>query len=461
MNIVIFGGTGDLAYRKLYPALYNLILDSKLPEDIKIFSIGSRKLSKEKFRENISESIKRFSRRSSDIKLCADDIECLEYIRGDISSNELYELLAKKLDKTNNIFYLAVKPELFESISHGLKKCGLNKNAKVIVEKPLGWDLKTAVDINRAILSSFQENDIYRIDHYLGKEMTRNIAVLRFANEIFEPLLCSHFIENIQISICENIGVLDRGRYYDKAGAIRDMLQNHMMQLLCLATMEMPLSMSPDDIARAKISIINDLKIPESNDIIIGQYNGYVNEDGVSPDTLTETYAALKTSINNDRWRGTNIYLRTGKMLSSRYAQVVYEFRKPDKRIFKNADRSNLLALMIQPSEGVSVKFNLKKPASETEINHVKMNYCQTCIYGTNSPEAYEKLIFDSIEGDRSSFTSWQEVEASWRYIDEIQKIVKLNRIDILKKYDKGTIGPIEAAALHDHNKEWIENLND
>jgi glucose-6-phosphate 1-dehydrogenase len=380
---------------------------------------------------------------------------------GNINSNELFDKLAKKLDKSNNIFYLAVKPELFENIAHGLKKYDLHENSRVIVEKPLGWDLGTAGKINKAILSAFEEDNIYRIDHYLGKEMTRNITVLRFANEIFEPLLCSRYIENIQISICEDIGVLDRGRYYDKAGAIRDMLQNHMMQLLCLATMEMPASMSPDDIARAKISVINDLKIPESKNIIIGQYNGYLNEEGVSPDSITETYAALKTSIDNDRWKGTDIYLRTGKMLSRRYAQIVYEFRKPEKRIFKNADRSNLLALMIQPSEGVSVKFNLKSPGSETDINYAKMNYCQTCIYGENSPEAYEKLIFDSIKGDRSSFTSWQEVEASWRYIDEIQKTVDLNRNNFLKKYDKGTTGPRESVDLHDKGKVWIGDLND
>ena len=449
MNFVIFGGTGDLAYRKLIPALYNLMLDGLLPKNINVYGVGSKYLGDEEYRKTAIEKIKLYSRREFDQKICEEKIKCLKYIQSDIRSDDAYMSFSEIFSIKENIFYLAVDPELYKPIIHTIKNASLNvqngKYAKVIIEKPFGWSLKTAVEINHTISSIFPEESIYRIDHYLGKEMTRNISVIRFANEIFEALLCSRYIANIQVIINEDIGILDRGRYYDKTGAIRDMFQNHLLQLLCLATMEKPSSLNSEDVIDQKVRILDALKICEKNkseDLIIGQYDGYREEKDIKIDSETETYIAVKISIDNTRWKDTDIFLSTGKMLENKLATIVYNFRKSDSNIYGSKIDRNKIEILIQPNEGISIGFNIKQPGNENIVNQVKMDFCHECFYGSNTPEAYEKLLDDVFRNDKTSFTRWDEVKAAWSFVDRIIDIIEKDKKSFLKIYTKRSRGP-------------------
>lgn len=438
MDLIIFGGTGDLAHKKLYPAIYSLYKENKLPKQLKLTALGTKSFDDSSFLNRVFEDI----RAHSDEKASEENFPPLRYISGDAKNLETYKKLMAVTRRGRKIFYLAVMPELFESIIKGLGASGLAKNARVIVEKPFGHDSASAERINRIISEAFCEDHIYRIDHYLGKEMTMNITALRFANAIFEPFLNSRYVDNIQVSICEESGAAGRGRYYDNAGAIKDMIQNHILQLLSLALIEKPESLDPSHIAKEKVKILRSLQLSGQLPVI-GQYEGYRDEKDVSADSTTETYAALKLGIDSERWRGTDIYVRTGKKLKNRFACIVYVMRNDEKQIYDTSE-TNRLVMLIQPSEGVSLSFNLKKPGTGNDIGAVSMDFCQTCRYGPNTPEAYEKLLYDVFMSDKASFTTWEEVKYSWALADEITAAANIIKKERLLIYTQGSKGPTD-----------------
>ena len=443
MNIVIFGGTGDLAYKKLFPAIYQLYKKQIPAEDMHIYGIGSRPLSDDEYKRRIAENIGLYVKDPEQAYTWAANKAEIRYIQGDVSLPETYRLLSGYISQADgSIFYLAVMPEYFGNIADGLLQEGLNKSGKIAVEKPLGWDLETSEAVNDALARAFPEKEIYRIDHYLGKEMTGNILVLRFANGLFDPLLNDRHIGRIRIYINEESGVLNRGRYYDRAGAIRDMVQNHILQLLCLAVMEKPASLLPEHVSAEKIKVLEALRFSGARDLVLGQYEGYCSESGVSEDSNTETFAALKVNMGNARWSDTCIYLQTGKMLDEKSAHIEYEFRKGAVNIFGDSLRNNKLSIRIQPEEGVSMDLNVIMPGSPNEIANAEMKYCQPCSYGINSREAYEKLLHDMIAGDKASFTSREEVRQSWIFTDKVMKTADTYRKELLQIYEQGGKGP-------------------
>lgn len=382
----------------------------------------------------------------------------------------------------NRIYYLAVAPEYFQIIVENLRLHGLaaqdNSWQRVVIEKPFGRDLVSARTLNRSITSVFGEENIYRIDHYLGKEMIQNIMVLRFANSIFEPIWNNRYIDHVQISATETVGVETRVGYYEKAGALRDMLQNHLLQALTLTAMEPPTSLDTQSVRDEKVKVLRSLSTytPESvkYNVIRGQYGpsepgfsaksgrhlrGYRQEEGIAPSSQVETFVALKTEINNFRWAGVPFYIRTGKRLAEKSAQIVVQFKQLPQVLYRQEYPGldpNVLIIRIQPKEGVVFQFNAKKPGVEQGITPVGMDFCQNCDYESNSPEAYEKLLLDIIRGDSTLFTRWDEVEYSWRFVDHISEAWKQETPDF-PNYSAGSWGPVEAEELlaRDGRRWW------
>lgn len=484
--MVIFGGTGDLTHRKLLPALYNLIHSKKLPENFAIVSIGRKEIDNETYRQEALSSIIKFSRfKKIDEDLWSEIAKRLYYKKLEFHNSSGYDELnnfLKGLDKVyntngNRIFYLAVSPEYFDTITEELNahKLVTNDNSwqRLIIEKPFGRDLSSAIRLNQTISKVFGEGNTYRIDHYLGKEMIQNLMVLRFANSIFEPLWNNRYIDNIQISSSETVGVENRGGYYDEAGALKDMVQNHMLQLLTLTAMEPPMDLSSISIRDEKVKILRSLEkmTPEKiqNNIVRAQYgegfNGktklksYVNEDRVSFDSKTETFVALKLYVENFRWAGVPFYIRTGKRLAAKSTEIIVQFKSIPKILYSKEHEnlnSNLLIIKVQPKEGIYFKFNTKMPGTENNIIPVQMDFCQSCQFESNTPEAYEKLLFEVMNGDNTLFTSWDEVEYSWKFVDSIASTWK-NENFRLPIYNAGSRGPQEAnELLQKDNRHWI-----
>ncbi|WP_078681142.1 glucose-6-phosphate dehydrogenase [Clostridium sp. USBA 49] len=474
--LVIFGGTGDLTHRKLLPAIYNLKRSQNLPDNFAIVSIGRKNLSSEEYREQIYLSLKKYSKYIIE-DIHWDDISKRLFYKNfnfnDIKGYSELKTFLEELDKKyktsgNRIFYLAVAPEYFDLITDNLHKEGLVKNTssfqRLIIEKPFGRDLSSARKLNRKITEVFSEENIYRIDHYLGKEMIQSLMVLRFANSIFEPLWNNKYIDNIQISSSETVGVENRGGYYDEAGALKDMVQNHMLQLLTLCAMEPPINLTSSSIKDEKVKILRSLEkiTPEkiSKDIIRGQYIrgivdnkevlSYREEDKVSPVSNTETFVALKLHVENFRWAGVPFYIRTGKRMKNKSTEIVIQFKSMPKVLYgKSSDEilPNLLVIRVQPMEGIFFQFNTKKPGTENIIIPVQMDFCQNCQFGINTPEAYERLLYDAMNGDSTLFTSWDEVEYSWKFVDIISDYWKNNN-ETLYYYESGSLGPQKAEEL-------------
>ncbi|MFZ5988160.1 MAG: glucose-6-phosphate dehydrogenase [Bacillota bacterium] len=478
--LVIFGGTGDLTHRKLIPALYNLKYQNWLPENFAVVSIGRRNKTDDEYRKEAWDSVGKYSRFELNEKMWGEISNNLYYKKVDFEDGKDYEALkvflkgieSDKGTEGNIIFYLAVAPEFFETIITNLHENGMvNADGpswqRVVIEKPFGSSLKSARDLNRKIAQVFNEKNTFRIDHYLGKEMVQSIMNVRFANSLFEPLWNNKYIDNIQISSCETIGIENRGEYYEKAGALGDMIQNHMLQILALVAMEPPAGTSAESIRDEKVKVLGSIKefTPEvvAGDIVFGQYSegeteagtvvGYRQENKVSPDSKTESYAAIKIQIDNPRWEGVPFYIRTGKRLAEKTTDIVVQLKMPANAV--NMEESsgyepNLIVIRIQPKEELFIRFNTKKPGILGQICPVKMNYCQkcrTCELQTNSPEAYEKLIYDVINGDSTLFTRWDEVEKSWSIIETI-KDSKGSKALSFPNYKPGTWGPDEADEL-------------
>lgn len=476
-TFVIFGGTGDLTHRKLMPALYNLLKENNLPRSFAVVSIGRRNLSREEYLEQIKTSIITYGRYPFDEDTWSELRNLIYYKQMDFTDISEYELLKSFLNEVdikhhtngNRIYYLAVAPEFFEVIVDNLVKTNLNKHegkfTRVMIEKPFGRNLQSAIYLNQKIIEVFGEENTYRIDHYLGKEMLQNIMVIRFANSLFEPVWNKDYIEQIQITASETIGVGSRGNYYENAGAIRDMVQSHLLQLLSLIAMERPKDLSPNSVRDEKVKVLQKLKPTNKEDIkksvVRGQYKSYRHEPNVSPISNTETFVALKLEVDTPRWKNVPFYVRTGKKLPRKAIEIIIQFKHPEKMLYDNLTSiPNMLIIKVQPQEGIYLVFNAKKPGTKNTIIPVQMDFCQNCDVGINTPEAYERLLLDAFNGDSTLFARWDEVLYSWKFIDAIIETWQDDNVN-LPHYEDGSYGPEEANALLARDgREWI-NLED
>ncbi|MCK8489282.1 glucose-6-phosphate dehydrogenase [Paenibacillus sp. MBLB2552] len=473
----IFGATGDLARRKLFPAIYSLYREGKLAEDFAVVGVARRPRSDEEFKEDLYRSIEEFCRyKIGDKEQWARFADHFSYKSLDINNVDGYRELRELTESVetrfgipgNRLFYLALAPELFGSVSFNLQKGGMLNTSgwhRLVIEKPFGYDLQSAQKLNEELSQVFKEEEIYRIDHYLGKEMVQNIEVIRFANAFFEPLWNNKHIANVQITLSETVGVEERGGYYDHAGALRDMGQNHMLQMLTMIAMEPPSRLFPEDIRDEKVKVLRSLRPYDSAQevkeyVVRGQYTegeargkklpGYRQEDKVDPNSNTETYFAAKVFVDNFRWAGVPFYIRTGKRLPVKTTEVVVEFKQMPTNVYlgqKHTLEPNLLVIRVNPMEGIYIKINAKKPGSESQIEPLAMEFCQSCLVGINSPEAYERLIHDAAQGDSTYFTRWDEVATAWAFVDRIAAAWAQNPSDI-STYPAGSWGPKDADEL-------------
>ena len=484
--LVIFGGTGDLTHRKLIPAIYNLESDGLLPNDFVVVCVGRKAKTQEEYRLELFKSLEEFSRCKITDILWEKISHRLFYYQLDFDNPPAYQafkdyLLDLDIEfKTlgNRLYYLSVAPAYFEIITLNIKKYNMADNIgawqRLIIEKPFGKNLETAKYLNGVIRSVFPEENIFRIDHYLGKEMLQNLLVLRFGNAMFENIWNNKYIDNIQITAYETVGVESRADYYESSGALLDMVQNHLLQLLSIISMEPPISLNPKDIKIEKVKSMRSLgymaKDEITSNIVRGQYHSgtlgnkevvsYLTEKGVNPHSTTETFTALKLHAANYRWGKMPFYLRTGKRMNKKSTYIVIEFKSaPDILYFKTNQnmQPNLLIINIQPKEAISVQINTKQPGSMGTITNESMIFCQNCsLESSNSPEAYEKLIRDALNNDLTLFTGWDEIEASWSFIDNISQAWSENP-NTLSLYTSGTSGPTEAEELiqKDGRKWW------
>ncbi|WP_318508492.1 glucose-6-phosphate dehydrogenase [Bacillus sp. T3] len=470
--IMIFGATGDLANRKLFPSLYQLYQKGNL-DRFAVIGVARRSITNEQFKQNVKDSILTADNSSENIE---DFISRFVYHSHDVTDSNSYAALnglAEQLDTTyqldgNRIFYLAMAPEFFGTIAEHLKKDGLT-NVKgfkrLVIEKPFGHDLESAKKLNKQIRTAFSENEIYRIDHYLGKEMVQNIEVIRFANAMFEPLWNNRYISNIQITSSEVLGVEERGRYYEKSGALRDMVQNHMLQMVALLAMEPPIRLTDEEIRSEKVRALRSLRVISETEVekyfVRGQYgegtvNGqqlpaYRNEDMVNPASNTETFVAGKLMIDNFRWAGVPFYIRTGKRMLTKQTKIVVQFKDIPMNLYYQTEQElqpNLLVIHIQPEEGITLHLNAKKSGQSLAAKPVKLSYANRGIDGINTPEAYEKLLFDCMRGDATNFTHWDEVALSWSFVDNISNVWEKTTETSFPNYESNTMGPKAAHEL-------------
>lgn len=474
--VVIFGATGDLTARKLIPALYNLTREAQLPAQFACVGFARRPKTHEIFRQEMKEAVNSFSRvKPIDESLWGLFQEHLFYHQAEFHEDVGYqglkkflaELDAKLGTKGNRVFYLATQPSYFPTICSELHKNGLickesdNKWSRVVIEKPFGDDLKSAHALQKELLKYLTEKQIYRIDHYLGKETVQNLLVFRFANSIFEPLWNNHYIDHIQITAAEDMGIGTRGKFYEEAGLVRDFVQNHIMQLLSLVAMEPPSNLSADANHDEKVKVVQAIRPLKADSIVRGQYGpgfingenvvGYRQEPNVDPNSSVETYAALRLFIENKRWKGVPFYLRGGKRLPKRATEIAVTFKEPLNVLFQQPGKkpeANVLAIRIQPDEGISLKINCKVPGPTSPIQPVKMDFRYGSFFGISPPEAYERLICDCILGDSTLFAREDEVFASWKLLTPILEEWKETKAKDFPNYSSGTWGPKAADDL-------------
>ena len=476
--LTIFGASGDLTKRKLIPALYNLALEKRLPERFAVVGYARSEMSHDAFREKMREGIGEFSRTGLDESVWQQFASTLYYISGDYQEPEGYQSLKDFIDGFDRgnrvlpvrVFYLATPPELYSTVIERISAVNLvpkesdpESRTRVIIEKPFGTDLHTARELNRRVHEALDERQVYRIDHYLGKETVQNIMVFRFANAVFEPIWNRRYVDHVQITAAETVGVENRGGYYEKAGVVRDMFQNHLLQLLSLTAMEPPIGFSASAVRDEKVKLLRAVRPIASEEVfevaVRGQYGpgkmggkevpGYRQEAGVAGDSSTATYAAIKFSIDNWRWESVPFYLRSGKRLAKRVTEIAIQFKRPPLLLFKACAvedlNPNVLVIRIQPDEGVSLRFEVKPPGPELCVSPLSLDFKYEEAFGSSPPEAYETLLEDCIEGNSTLFTRHDEVELAWSLVDPIIQTWGSIKSSDFPNYEAGGWGPKKA----------------
>jgi len=476
--LTIFGASGDLTKRKLIPALYNLALENRLPERFAAVGYARSEMSHDAFREKMREGVGEFSRTGLNESVWQQFASTLYYISGDYKEPEGYQSLKDFIDGFDRgsrvlpvrVFYLATPPELYGTVIERISAVGLaskesdpESRTRVIIEKPFGTDLYTARELNRRVHEALDERQVYRIDHYLGKETVQNIMVFRFANAVFEPIWNRRYVDHVQITAAETVGVENRGGYYEKAGVVRDMFQNHLLQLLSLTAMEPPIGFSAFAVRDEKVKLLRAVRPIASEEVfeaaVRGQYAsgkmegkevpGYRQEPGVAKDSSTATYAAIKFSIDNWRWESVPFYLRSGKRLAKRVTEIAIQFKRPPLLLFKACAvedlNPNVLVIRIQPDEGVSLRFEVKPPGPDLCVSPLSLDFKYEQAFGSSPPEAYETLLEDCIEGDSTLFTRHDEVELAWSLVDPIIQTWDGIKPSDFPNYEAGSWGPKKA----------------
>jgi glucose-6-phosphate 1-dehydrogenase len=485
-TLVIFGATGDLGKRKLLPALYNLAHEGSLPERFNLVGVARRDQPDDDFRDAMRESIEKYSRTPPKPEVLDALLDDVRYVAGTFDDPEVYKSLEETLSEfddaagegLNRVFYLSTAPEFFPVIVRALGDAKLDQcqrsETRVVIEKPFGYDLASARELNEIVLDVFDEDQVFRIDHYLGKETVQNVMAFRFANAMFEPVWNRNYVDNVQITAAEDIGIGSRAGYYDGAGALRDLVQNHMLQLLTLLCMEPPASFDADSVRDEKVKVLHAIRPPKPDEVssmaVRAQYAegvsekgeeapGYLDEDGVPDDSSTETYAAMRLEVTNWRWAGVPFYLRTGKRLARKVTEIAVTL-KPVPHLAFQADGSvgaqpNQLVLTVQPDEGVSLSLGAKIPGARMRIRPVNMEFRYGTTFMSQSPEAYERLILEAMRGDATLFTRNDEVDALWSIIDPILEAWRAASDEEVPKYAAGSSGPAEADGLLLAGTQW------
>jgi glucose-6-phosphate 1-dehydrogenase len=483
-TLVIFGATGDLSRRKLLPALYNLAHEGALPELFNMIGVSRRDQSDDDFRDFAREAINQFSRRKPDAQVLEGLLGRMAYLGIPFDDTPNYAKIGTAMDALdeeygqplNRVYYLSTAPEFFPVITENIKENGLHRaessEVRVVIEKPFGTDLESARSLQDVVHSVFRERQVFRIDHYLGKETVQNVMAFRFANYMFEPVWNRNYIDHIQITAAEDIGIGTRAGYYDQAGALRDLVQNHMLQLLTLVCMEPPASFEANKVRDEKVKVLQAIEPPTPEQVaqmtVRARYTagmaggeeatGYLQEEGVPEDSDTETYAALKLEVHNWRWAGVPIFLRTGKRLARKVTEIAVQLKPVPHMAFTSKGsvgvQPNQLILTVQPNEGVSLSLGAKIPGASMRIRPVNMEFLYGTSFMSQSPEAYERLILDTMRGDATLFARNDEVEAAWTIVDPILEAWQSQRGPI-PQYEPGSPGPAEADALMEQGAHW------
>jgi glucose-6-phosphate 1-dehydrogenase len=483
-TLVIFGATGDLARRKLLPALYNLAHEGALPERFNLIGVSRRDQSDDDFREQAREAISEFSRRTPDAQVLESLLGRMRYLGIPFNDVPGYARLGEAMDELdaetmhplNRVYYLSTAPEYFPVITEAIKEQGLHRHqacdVRVVIEKPFGTDLPSARSLQEVVHSVFRERQVFRIDHYLGKETVQNVMAFRFANYMFEPVWNRNYIDHIQITAAEDIGIGTRAGYYDASGALRDLVQNHMLQLLTLVCMEPPASFEANKVRDEKVKVLQAIEPPTPEEVerstvrarymrgVVGgsEVPGYLEEEGVPDESDTETYAALRLEVQNWRWAGVPIVLRTGKRLTRKVTEIAVQLKPVPHLAFHSKGsvgvQPNQLILTVQPNEGVSLSLGAKIPGASMRIRPVNMEFLYGTSFMSQSPEAYERLILDAMRGDATLFTRNDEVDAQWSIIDPILRAWDEGRPS-LADYEAGSPGPAGADALLGDGRHW------